>query len=943
MDKTAKNKIEKHLQPLTDLAEQYEVSQTNTLDAFDGDLIEEWLLTAKKAGITLEGTEILEGKLSLWKAISEITTRLFSGEEMEIEGESFLDKAKRGIESSYNTGLKERDFKEIKRLRGEILDLCNDLKYKDNSLRQVLKSIESLEWVQKSKSVLKKHSADKEDFLELVSSVPQELKPSQLFTQVLDRSTGKIRIADEADIHATLSEYLDQAEVENSKDKLIEFAVCCRKVSTSERSERMFNLVFSIIEMFEERKFEDSESIVEQMFDMKFYDTKTFVRIEEIQGIIEKAKKTKGSITANKNKLNRSLEAIEAKDIQSHEMIKSVSRMTIEEAKKVLNQLEDIYEKVGGDHQDYINKLTGFIDDAKHSEKDLLAFKKKFPIEQLGEGFEGKKLEKLNESFTTLVRKYVKHHFSIPEVDEEIQKYSWMIKALDLLDPQSSPSKNITAWSKVLKNIDDGSGESTLKIAEEMKNKIERARVFDRAVKELKASSGKNKEKGILLKDIQEMLRDAEENLSQFDLGSSKNYLESVVKGVNERLDSLNTKPQLSLSELQGHLEYFKKTPLDLDSQISEFVELEKRASEFMEGVRTLSAGRFIDQRERLQDQYDNLGIIIEEWEEMNTAVEGEQRVIIQITSALDKEAKSLDTAQHIKDLYKSSIRYLRDIKMETRLLTTFLNLLKEAFAERQADGGEGPAVIEYIVLVSLAKESEELMGRLRTHTESMKQQIIGLADGQQFVVELLGEVKRHLEFNIHTLDIQGLSTTKISEVYKGFVDISQAILDFKVTLEIQEKEKLQKKLYPQRETKKRTAHVLESKRSVISPKKIAKVDPKPIVEQVELKDDDKLLEQKKKSVGRFGLLQAQDNTNIKPSVNRTFISSDLRSYYSKTWKNLMEDNDHLDISGLDVLMASKSLEKAIYDRIKNSPLDYDVLCTSITNTLRHVAFIVYS
>lgn len=50
-----------------------------------------------------------------------------------------------------------------------------------------------------------------------------------------------------------------------------------------------------------------------------------------------------------------------------------------------------------------------------------------------------------------------------------------------------------------------------------------------------------------------------------------------------------------------------------------------------------------------------------------------------------------------------------------------------------------------------------------------------------------------------------------------------------------------------------------------------------------------------------------------------------------------MEDNKHLDISGLDVLMASRSLEKAIYDRIKNSPLDYDVLCTSITNTLKHI------
>lgn len=67
-------------------------------------------------------------------------------------------------------------------------------------------------------------------------------------------------------------------------------------------------------------------------------------------------------------------------------------------------------------------------------------------------------------------------------------------------------------------------------------------------------------------------------------------------------------------------------------------------------------------------------------------------------------------------------------------------------------------------------------------------------------------------------------------------------------------------------------------------------------------------------------------------------ITQELRNYYTKNWKSLMEENSHLDISGLDALMASKGLEKAIYDRIKRSPLDYDVLCTSITNTLRNVS-----
>lgn len=50
-----------------------------------------------------------------------------------------------------------------------------------------------------------------------------------------------------------------------------------------------------------------------------------------------------------------------------------------------------------------------------------------------------------------------------------------------------------------------------------------------------------------------------------------------------------------------------------------------------------------------------------------------------------------------------------------------------------------------------------------------------------------------------------------------------------------------------------------------------------------------------------------------------------------------MESNPHLELSGLDAMMTANSLEKAIYDKIKRNPQEYDVLCGSISNTLRYV------
>jgi len=94
-----------------------------------------------------------------------------------------------------------------------------------------------------------------------------------------------------------------------------------------------------------------------------------------------------------------------------------------------------------------------------------------------------------------------------------------------------------------------------------------------------------------------------------------------------------------------------------------------------------------------------------------------------------------------------------------------------------------------------------------------------------------------------------------------------------------------------------------------------------------------------RKNNGKFNNNNKNENmTEMKPKVDKNQINDALRNYYKKNWKSCMEENLHFDISGLDALMASKGLEKSLYDRLKAKPLEYDACCASVSNTLRHVS-----
>lgn len=173
----------------------------------------------------------------------------------------------------------------------------------------------------------------------------------------------------------------------------------------------------------------------------------------------------------------------------------------------------------------------------------------------------------------------------------------------------------------------------------------------------------------------------------------------------------------------------------------------EIKGSEFLQQVRQLSPEGFMAVRQQLQQQYDQIGVKVMEWEDMIQQVKKEELIVAEIKQAIEDGITDLAHCLQLRDKYKSSVKFLKDLKTETAVTIIYLQLLKNEYEIRQGnDSSEGgKAVIDLIVLSALIGELEQLNFRLQTSSQSLKQEAINLGEAAKFIQGLYLEVKRYL------------------------------------------------------------------------------------------------------------------------------------------------------------------------------------------------------
>lgn len=743
----------------------------------------------------------------------------------------------------------------------------------------------------------------------------------------------------EKDVHAAILNFLDKSDdlmpvIEDFK-KFIERT---KKKQINERIAKMIGLAEKIIDLYENANFLDCDQLIEDMFEQKFYGTKTFGFIEELQ---KNGTLMKHELTTMTNLVARSKKTSEKlKGKPSLVLMRELEKVDVSKARELLASISNLPSAIQRAYSEFTNQMMARIEAVENLKSRLRELKNKYAKNKSVSG----KSDQIGHDFDKIVKEYCQLDLGCDELKKDLEKCTWMVKAFHALEGKTydGSTKTLEGWKKIIENIGDWGD----LVAHAMDKKYQIAKHFVREIEKMKQASSNpkaDKERLLTHTEADNLVKEIVKNCKEIDLNTEKTYLENILSGVQTKLKVIQTDQVLMLHDLQTSLDFLKRAPLNLKEDISSYLDIEKRAGEFLQRVRELSPEQFILKRDELQAIYENLGVKVMEWEDMITAVTQEEKTIEKIQEALKSDVKDVNYIQDAREQYKN-IRYIKDIRMEVRLMSLYLETLRGEYERRQdliQHEDSIKSCIDFIMLGVLVSELDDLQRRLKNQEDKLKSELIVLHDNQRFFHELYAETKRYLELNVFNLSLDQLNSQPTKKLYKKFVDIRGSVLDHKINLEIQEREKTQAtKAYVPAASNltKRQPLVLESKYNRERDQAHGYMNDNPehfIGQGDERKGSGKLGDNLKSQHHPFR--DEPESIPVKPKVDNALVTEDLRNYYCKNWKKLMESNPFLEISGLDALMSSRSLEKSIYDKIKKSPLEYDVFCTSISNMLRHI------
>lgn len=718
-------------------------------------------------------------------------------------------------------------------------------------------------------------------------------------------------------------------------DSLKRYVDRMRKRPGNDKSTRILDLAEKVIDLYEKGVLNDCDQLIEGMFEMKFYGTKTFSYIEELQSNGDRLKNDTASINQGISRHKKWMD--KNKGTSWLTLMREGHKVGVPKARELIALVSSLSDTIKKSYASVVETMVARIDAVEKLKIKVRELKNKYSKLKHVAG----KADNAVVDLEKTAKEYCQLDLGCEDFKKELENCCWMVKAYCALDGKAydGSSKTLEGWKKIMDNI----GEWGDTLVHAMDKKYQIAKLFIKEVEKMKQVSGQpkaNKEKLPNLSEAENFLRELFKHCKEMDLNAEKGYMEGIVNNVQAKLKLIQMDQPIMLHELQTSLDYLKRAPLNLKIEVSEYLNTEKKAGEFLQRVRELSPEQFVQKQSDLQLMYADLGVKVLEWEVMIQAVTQEEKVKEQITNTIDSRITDLNQIQDVREQYKN-IRYLKDTKMEVDLLLMYLDSLQSEYERRQdiivREETLKPA-IDYVLLGALIAELDDLLHRLKNHDGNLKGELYALHEKQRFFHDLCTDTKRYLEFNIFNLTLDQLNSQPTKKLHNKFVDIRGPTLDYKINLEIQEREKNQtaKALFNAPvNMAKRQPLVLESKYT----REIDRNQPHETGDNWNGAED-------RKGLGRSGEHGKQNyhgnrddnsSTPSKPAIGVDTISEELRNYYAKNWKNLMESNSHLEISGLDALMASRSLEKAIYDKIKQSPIEYDVLCTSISSTLRHI------
>ena len=556
-----------------------------------------------------------------------------------------------------------------------------------------------------------------------------------------------------------------------------------RNVKKCENIEKYLDLLDDVTRVFENNDFLKCEWLIEELMDMKLSEVKTYHRLQATKTNIENAKREKCNLEANRMRVSNL-----QKSLIDYNHVKEIVRFKdtkAQESLKCFNELPDLIKKDFIEEINIINKELKQIDGFSHC---IDALSKKLSA---GIAENNLNLDNMIKEFNSILNNYQLSNYGSEKTDNMIEDVYNTLKGGCLLENKEFgiDGKSINTWENVISRI-----AMNHPLRGQMNQKTVQVRAFINKVENIKAWS-KGSEKYDIA-SFKRQLNEVKKFSEHIDFNSDLNWAETLIKGIESRMGDIDSHSgdSIVLHELQSHLEYFKRVPLDLEKDFNKYQMKEKNALEFLKIIRQVSTAQLAREFDFLNKDYQNLNVIILEFEDIKGSLQDESNTLLEIDELLKTEFGDINAIVKQRDRYRE-LKFKKNINIEAKLAILYLGSLKQDSDARLKLDSETDKEqcdnlkpgIDYMVLTALVAEIDDLTVRLRNlgKFNGGSEDFEKYLELSRFVKLLYDDVQKHLESFIHTMNLDQITKQPPKKLYKRFVDLTGPIIDYKINLEI--------------------------------------------------------------------------------------------------------------------------------------------------------------
>ena len=840
------------------------------------DTLMEWLSKFRELKLHIDIVSQLEGLVTIRSCLRSVLGIIQKSESVS-KATNLIIRILEEMTAWNKKHLNAEELRQFKQVLAQIKALDHLLDTKDYDWIQFQHKITGYAWRQEAKLMIGMEELPRGEIEEFLKKTPKEIKASKTyeFTALLERLES-VEWLDDKQIVEKILDILNGDIDESNKEAILKFLndvdICGVGEEALQKKRALEKVVLAKCSS-SIQSVEDHEDLVKTMLESKFWNTKTFSYFDQIHRVIQSVNHNAKLILNIRQKVDSAV----LSEKVSMELVKRTEKPIVEDVEQLLRDFKDLPQTLTvNSNEDFliidqeVKKFTQFLEAVKPV---LAAY-----LEKIANVLSGEVLRACIREFESIIQTYFRFTVRNEALEELISTLEVMIKACKLLDTGSTDlKKDIGAWDIVLNEVKRIYKKSPQepRIVRELEAPLAEAKEFIKRVHMIKHGTDRDK-KLITVDELKEMLLLKSSDPGKICLQESLDYLESTILKA-ESIGVLMAQSKVTLSDLNESLLFMENTCLQFDGKQENCQQRIHAAKEFKEKFNQMCQSETLEKNfDQFTEEYRRLDIEIPEIEEKFNQIQDCKNLRRDADSLLNREDCQIPEILEMKARVVK-MKYYKSSNLLARIFCKLFYKMRETYENSSEKGYR----ISYEELSRLIREAQDFFSKkLKDDIKIEFKEKIG------FIKEIFKDVNDYLTKYVEGLSLKQLKDTASEEVFRGFVNISGPISEYKRKLEEKDepakpseakKEDLQKALQKEAVSQQRRNHFMQVWSDLIVSNKSFSMDQKEAIhvsrvieKEVHMKFETKLSDYEKNS--------EEISRIFREALNYSFLSAHIKA-----------------------------------------------------------------